>query len=149
MQTIAQIKLRRFSGYINNMSFISKLFTTNAKDLVGEVGNVVDNLTTTQEEKLEAKRKIKEITLSFEAELQKEVSKRWEQDMNSDSWLSKNIRPLTLIFLVFSTVLLIFIDSEMINFKVQDQWIDLLQIILITIIGAYFGGRSYEKIKRL
>ena len=131
------------------MSFISKLFTTNAKDLVGEVGDVVDNLTTTQEEKLEAKRKIKEITLSFEAELQKEVSKRWEQDMNSDSWLSKNIRPLTLIFLVFSTVLLIFIDSEMINFKVQDQWIDLLQIILITIIGAYFGGRSYEKIKRL
>ena len=149
MQIIAQIKLRRFSGYINNMSFISKLFTTNAKDLVGEVGNVVDNLTTTQEEKLEAKRKIKEITLSFEAEIQKEVSKRWEQDMNSDSWLSKNIRPLTLIFLVFSTVLLIFIDSEMINFKVQDQWIDLLQIILITIIGAYFGGRSYEKIKRL
>ena len=131
------------------MSFISNLFTTNAKDLVGEVGNVVDNLTTTQEEKLEAKRKIKEITLSFEAELQKEVSKRWEQDINSDSWLSKNIRPLTLIFLVFSTVLLIFIDSEMINFKVQDQWIDLLQIILITIIGAYFGGRSYEKIKRL
>tara|TARA_R100000426_G_scaffold36457_1_gene29116 strand:- start:771 stop:1166 length:396 start_codon:yes stop_codon:yes gene_type:complete len=131
------------------MSFISKLFTTNANDLVGEVGNVVDNLTTTQEEKLEAKRKIKEITLSFEAELQKEVSKRWEQDMNSDSWLSKNIRPLTLIFLVFSTVLLIFIDSEMINFKVQEQWIDLLQIILITIIGAYFGGRSYEKIKRL
>jgi hypothetical protein len=131
------------------MSFISKLFTTNAKDLVGEVGNVVDNLTTTQEEKLEAKRKIKEITLSFEAELQKEVSKRWEQDMNSDSWLSKNIRPLTLIFLVFSTVLLIFIDSEMINFKVQEKWIDLLQIILITIIGAYFGGRSYEKIKRL
>ena len=131
------------------MSFISNLFTTNAKDLVGEVGNVVDNLTTTQEEKLEAKRKIKEITLIFEAELQKEVSKRWEQDMNSDSWLSKNIRPLTLIFLVFSTVLLIFIDSEMINFKVKDQWIDLLQIILITIIGAYFGGRSYEKIKRL
>ena len=131
------------------MSFISKLFTSNAKDLVGEVGNVINNLTTTQEEKLEAKKKIKEITLNFEAELQKEVSKRWEQDMNSDSWLSKNIRPLTLIFLVFSTVLLIFIDSEMINFKVQDQWIDLLQIILITIIGAYFGGRSYEKIKRL
>ncbi len=148
MQIIAQIKLRRFSGYINIMSFISKLFTSNTKDLVGEVGNVVDNLTTTQEEKLEAKKKIKEITLNFEAELQKEVSKRWEQDMNSDSWLSKNIRPLTLIFLVFSTVLLIFIDSEMINFKVQDQWIDLLQIILITIIGAYFGGRSYEKIKR-
>ena len=131
------------------MSFISKLFTSNTKDLVGEVGNVVDNLTTTEEEKLEAKRKIKEITLNFEAELQKEVSKRWEQDMNSDSWLSKNIRPLTLIFLVFCTIILIFIDSGKIDFKVQDHWIDLLQIILITIIGAYFGGRSYEKIKRL
>jgi hypothetical protein len=131
------------------MSFLSKLFTSNAKDLVGEVGNVVDNLTTTQEEKLEAKRKIKEITLNFETELQKEVSKRWEQDMNSDSWLSKNIRPLTLIFLVFCTIILIFIDSGKIDFKVQDHWIDLLQIILITIIGAYFGGRSYEKIKRL
>ena len=113
------------------------------------MGNVVDNLTTTQEEKLEAKRKIKEITLNFETELQKEVSKRWEQDMNSDSWLSKNIRPLTLIFLVFCTIILIFIDSGKIDFKVQDHWIDLLQIILITIIGAYFGGRSYEKIKRL
>ena len=113
------------------------------------MGNVVDNLTTTQEEKLEAKRKIKEITLNFEAELQKEVSKRWEQDMNSDSWLSKNIRPLTLIFLVFCTIILIFIDSGKIDFKVQNHWIDLLQIILITIIGAYFGGRSYEKIKRL
>ena len=131
------------------MSFISKLFTTNAKDLVGEVGNVVDNLTTTQEEKLEAKRKIKEITLSFEAELQKEVSKRWEQDMNSDSWLSKNIRPLTLIFLVFCTLILIFIDYGFIEFEVKQNWIDLLQIILITIIGAYFGGRSFEKIKRL
>jgi hypothetical protein len=131
------------------MSFISKLFTSNTKDLVGEVSNVVDDLTTTEEEKLEAKRKIKEITLNFEAELQKEVSKRWEQDMNSDSWLSKNIRPLTLIFLVFCTIILIFIDSGKIDFKVQDHWIDLLQIILITIIGAYFGGRSYEKIKRL
>jgi len=145
-----QTKLRGLSGYINTiMSFISKLFTSNTKDLVGEVGNVVDDLTTTEEEKLEAKRKIKEITLNFETELQKEVSKRWEQDMNSDSWLSKNIRPLTLIFLVFCTIILIFIDSGKIDFKVQDHWIDLLQIILITIIGAYFGGRSYEKIKRL
>ena len=150
MPIIHLTRLRRLSGFINiYMSFITKLFTSNTKDLVGEVGNVVDNLTTTQEEKLEAKRKIKEITLNFEAELQKEVSKRWEQDMNSDSWLSKNIRPLTLIFLVFCTIILIFIDSGKIDFKVQNHWIDLLQIILITIIGAYFGGRSYEKIKRL
>ena len=67
--------------------------------------------------------------------------------MRSDSWLSKNIRPLTVIFLVACTVLLIFIDSGVLKFEVKEHWVDLLQIILVTVIGAYFGGRSYEKIK--
>jgi hypothetical protein len=68
--------------------------------------------------------------------------------MNSDSWLSKNIRPMTLAFLVISTVLMIFIDAGTINFVVEDKWTDLLQIVLITVIGAYFGGRSLEKVKK-
>ena len=131
------------------MSIFTKLFNKGATDLVKEVGSVVDDLTTTKEEKLEAKRKLEDLLLNFEKSLQIEVSKRWEQDMNSDSWLSKNIRPLTLIFLVFCTLILIFIDSGYIEFAVKQNWIDLLQIILITIIGAYFGGRSFEKIKRL
>tara|TARA_R100001510_G_scaffold18109_1_gene15507 strand:+ start:799 stop:1203 length:405 start_codon:yes stop_codon:yes gene_type:complete len=131
------------------MSIFTKLFNKGATDLVKEVGSVVDDLTTTKEEKLEAKRKLEDLLLNFEKSLQIEVSKRWEQDMNSDSWLSKNIRPLTLIFLVFCTLILIFIDSGYIEFEVKQNWIDLLQIILITIIGAYFGGRSFEKIKRL
>ncbi len=131
------------------MSIFTKLFSKGATDLVKEVGSVVDDLTTTKEEKLEAKRKLEDLLLNFEKSLQIEVSKRWEQDMNSDSWLSKNIRPLTLIFLVFCTLILIFIDSGFIEFEVKQNWIDLLQIILITIIGAYFGGRSFEKIKKL
>ena len=65
--------------------------------------------------------------------------------MNSDSWLSKNVRPLVLIFLVVSTVLMVFIDAGVISFDVKDTWIDLLQLVLITVIGAYFGGRSVEK----
>jgi hypothetical protein len=68
--------------------------------------------------------------------------------MNSDSWLSKNIRPLTLIFLVISTVLIIFIDAGALQFEVKASWIDLLQLVLITVIGAYFGGRSLEKVKK-
>jgi len=68
--------------------------------------------------------------------------------MNSDSWLSKNIRPMTLAFLVISTVLMIFIDAGTIKFIVEDKWTDLLQIVLITVIGAYFGGRSLEKVKK-
>ena len=68
--------------------------------------------------------------------------------MNSDSWLSKNVRPMTLIFLVVSTVLMIFIDAGTIQFTVEEKWTDLLQLVLITVIGAYFGGRSLEKTKK-
>ena len=66
--------------------------------------------------------------------------------MNSDSWLSKNVRPMVLIFLVVSTVILVFIDAGVIEFIVEDKWVDLLQLVLITVIGAYFGGRSMEKV---
>ena len=67
--------------------------------------------------------------------------------MNSDSWLSKNVRPMVLIFLVLCTMLLVFIDAGFIDFKVEDKWINLLEITLLTVIGAYFGGRSIEKVK--
>ena len=80
--------------------------------------------------------------------MEKEITSRWQSDMNSDSWLSKNIRPLVLAFLVVSTVLMIFIDAGAINFVVEEKWTDLLQIVLITVIGAYFGGRSLEKTKK-
>ena len=130
------------------MSIFTKLFSKGATDLVKEVGSVVDDLTTTKEEKLEAKRKLEDLLLNFEKSLQIEVSKRWEQDMNSDSWLSKNGRPLVLIFLVVSTVLMIFIDAGAIQFNVEEKWTDLLQLVLITVIGAYFGGRSIEKVKK-
>lgn len=128
------------------MSFFSKLF--NSGELVKEVGGVVDNLTTTKEEKLEAKKKLKEVLLNYEKAIQVEVSERWRFDMQSNSWLSKNIRPLVLIFLCFSTVLLIFIDSGTISFRVDESWVDLLKVVLMTCIGAYFGGRSFEKVKK-
>ena len=67
--------------------------------------------------------------------------------MESDSWLSKNVRPMVLIFLVVCTMILVFIDAGFIDFKVEDKWINLLEITLLTVIGAYFGGRSIEKVK--
>lgn len=130
------------------MTFWNKLLTGGATNLVKEVGNVVDDLTTTEEERLEAKQKIENAIYSYETKIQKEVSERWKSDMNSDSWLSKNIRPLTLATLIISTILLVFIDSGRIDFHVNENWQDLLQIVLITVIGAYFGGRSFEKINR-
>jgi len=127
---------------------LNKIFSAGAASLVKNVGGVLDNLTTTKEEKLAAELKIKDMIMGYEAEMQKQVTERWKVDMNSDSWLSKNIRPLVLVFLVVATVLLIFIDAGTISFKVQDKWTDLLQLVLITVIGAYFGGRSLEKVKK-
>ncbi len=127
---------------------LGKILSSGAADLIGKVGGVIDNLHTSKEEKLAAELKIKDMIMGYEAEMQKQVTERWKVDMNSDSWLSKNIRPLVLVFLVVATVLLIFIDAGTISFKVEDKWTDLLQLVLITVIGAYFGGRSLEKVKK-
>ena len=124
------------------------LLSGGAADLIKSVGGVIDNLHTSDEEKLAAEAKIKDLVMGYEAEMQKQITERWKMDMNSDSWLSKNIRPLVLVFLVVSTVLMIFIDAGAISFNVEDKWTDLLQLVLITVIGAYFGGRSLEKVKK-
>ncbi len=130
------------------MSIITNLLSGGASDLIKSVGGVVDNLTTSKEEKLEAERKIKELIANYEIEMEKNITSRWEADLKSDSWLSKNVRPMTLIFLIVCTMLLIFIDAGAINFNVKDSYVDLLQLVLITVIGAYFGGRSLEKVKK-
>jgi hypothetical protein len=78
-----------------------------------------------------------------------EVSKRWQADMKSDSWLSKNTRPITLIFLTVCMMLLIFIDSTGLDFNVDSGWVDLLKSLLITVYVAYFGSRGAEKFKTI
>ena len=130
------------------MNFLSKVFSGGATELVEGVGGVLDNLITSKDEKLEAKRKIKELVANYEVEMEQNITSRWEADLKSDSWLSKNVRPLTLVFLIVCTMLLIFIDAGAINFNVKDSYVDLLQLVLITVIGAYFGGRSLEKVKK-
>ena len=124
------------------------LLSSGTAELVKGVGGVIDNLHTSKEEKLEAERKIKELVANYEMEMEKNITARWEVDLKSDSWLSKNVRPLVLIFLIVCTMLLIFIDAGAIRFEVKNTWVDLLQLVLITVIGAYFGGRSFEKVKK-
>ena len=85
---------------------------------------------------------------NYEIEMEKNITARWQADLKSDSWLSKNVRPMVLIFLIVCTMLLIFIDAGAIKFDVKNTWVDLLQLVLITVIGAYFGGRSFEKTKK-
>ena len=129
-------------------NILGQIFSAGASELVKSVGGVIDNLHTSKDEKLAAEQKVKELIASYEVEMEKTITDRWKADMSSDSWLSKNVRPMTLIFLVLSTVTMIFIDAGTINFLVEDKWTDLLQIVLITVIGAYFGGRSLEKVKK-
>ncbi len=78
-----------------------------------------------------------------------EVSKRWGSDMKSDSWLSKNTRPMTLVFLTVSMVFLILLDSFEIGFSVNSGWVDLLKSLLVTVYVAYFGSRGVEKFKSI
>ena len=127
---------------------LGKLFSGGAAELIKGIGGVVDNLHTSKEEKLEAERKIKELMANYQVEMEKNITSRWEADLKSDSWLSKNVRPLVLVFLIVCTMLLIFIDAGALNFEVKSSWVDLLQLVLITVIGAYFGGRSLEKVKK-
>ena len=127
---------------------LGKLFSGGAADLVKGVGGIIDNLHTSKEEKLAAELKIKQLISDYEVEMEKNITSRWEADLKSDSWLSKNVRPMVLIFLIVCTMLLIFIDAGALNFEVKSSWVDLLQLVLITVIGAYFGGRSLEKVKK-
>ena len=87
--------------------------------------------------------------IELDLEDMKGVTQRWTSDMNSDSVLSKNVRPITLIFLTVMTMVLIIGDSYGINFNVDTEWIELLKTLLVTVFVAYFGGRSFEKTKRL
>ena len=127
---------------------LDKIFSGGAAELVKGVGGVIDDLHTSKEEKLAAEQKVKELIANYEIEMEKNITARWQVDLKSDSWLSKNVRPMVLIFLIVCTMLLIFIDAGAINFDVKDTWVDLLQLVLITVIGAYFGGRSFEKVKK-
>ena len=115
--------------------------------IVDSVGQIIDGVVTNKEEKINAKAKIKEIMNSYKIEVEKNITARWEADANGNV-LTRSVRPLVLIFLIVCTMLLVFIDSGSINFQVEDKWTDLLQLTLITVIGAYFGGRSVEKFKK-
>lgn len=124
---------------------LARIFGGNTS-VVEDIGNLVDRFITTGDDKAKFEKEMTEILLRAEADMQKNVSDRWKYDMESDSWLSKNVRPLVLVFLIVNTMLLIFIEGGKLEFEVKEDWIQLLQMVLLTVIGAYFGGRSYEKV---
>ena len=130
------------------MSILTKLFSGGAADLVKGVGGVIDNLHTSKEEKLAAEQKIKELVSDYETKMEANITDRWKADMNSDSWLSKNTRPMTLIFLTLAMTIFIVLDSTIL-LEIKDGWVSLLEALLITVYVAYFGSRGAEKITKI
>ena len=115
--------------------------------VIKEVGNVIDKLTTTEEERLEVKKQIQQILEDADSKAQEEVSKRWEADMKSDSFLSKNIRPMVLIYLTVIFTICAFFDGNIGEFIIAKEYIPIFQTLLVTVYGAYFVGRTWEKAK--
>ena len=127
---------------------MNKLFQWLTGGVIKNIGNVIDKLTTTEEEKLTIKKQIQEILEKADSDAQAQVTDRWKSDMASDSFLSKNIRPLVLIYLTVVFTVLSFFDGNIGGFAVAEQYVPIFQSLLITVYGAYFVGRTWEKYKR-
>ena len=127
---------------------LAKLFGGAGADSAGKISGIIDKHTFSKEERAKLKQEMDKVFIDAEADMQKNVTERWKADLQHGNWLTRSVRPLTLIFLVVSTVVMVFIDSGFIAFDVEEKWTDLLQLTLITVIGAYFGGRSIEKVKK-
>ena len=129
------------------MGILNKIFSSGAKGLVDSVGGIIDEIHTSKEEKQEMKLKIQEMITSHEAKIQEQVTRRWEADMKGN-WLTKSIRPLSLAFLLLALTIFTLVDFGFVDLSIKDSWIELWKMLAITAFGAYFGGRSYEKIKK-
>ncbi len=129
---------------------MKKIFQWLTGGVIKEVGDVIDKLTTTDEEKLLIKKQVQEIMNKANTDAENQITRRWESDMKSDSWLSKNTRPLALIFLSVMAIAFIWVDSHHeISFTVEQEWIALLKQLLTTVYIAYFGSRGMEKFKTI
>jgi len=126
---------------------MKKIFGWLTGNLVKEIGNAIDKISTSTEEKLIIKAEVQEMIEKAHTGAQQQVTTRWEADMKSDSFLAKNIRPLVLIFLTVVFSALAFTDGNIGGFKVAKEYIPIFQTLLVTVYGAYFVGRTYEKAK--
>ena len=127
---------------------LSKIFGDAGGNVVDKLASVADRFIRTKDEKANFEKEMTQIFIEAESQMQKNVTERWKADLEHGNWLTRSVRPLVLIFLIVATVLMVFIDRGSLAFNVEEKWTDLLQIILITVIGSYFGGRSIEKIRK-
>jgi len=137
---------------------VGKFLKEKAPGILDQVGDVlpdkgvlgiIKNLIDKDEKMLPQDKETAMALLNQETIEMQEVTKRWTSDMNSDSWLSKNTRPLALIFLTIATTIMIVVDSTALDFEVKHSWVTLLETLLVTVYVAYFGSRGAEKFKSI
>ena len=128
---------------------LAKIFGNAGGSILQKISGVADKFITTGDEKRAFQKDMEQIFLDAEAAMQQNVTERWKADLEHGNWLTRSVRPLVLVFLIISTVVMVFVDSGSIVFNVEDKWTDLLQLVLMTTIGAYFGGRSVEKFNQI
>ena len=138
----------RVGDFLRSINF-SKALDVVAKLTSGDVSGASKELSDNSNELTQEQREVALELVKLDMKAQEDVTNRWKYDMESDNWLSKNVRPLALIFLTVATVLIAISDSMNWNFNVDTSWIDLLKTLLITVYTAYFAGRSFEKYRKL
>lgn len=127
---------------------LAKIFGGAAGSVAEKISGIIDKHTFSKEEKARFEKEMTEVFIKAEQDMQHNVTERWKADLEHGNWLTRSVRPLVLVFLIVTTVLMVFIDSGSLKFNVEEKWTDLLQLVLITVIGAYFGGRSIEKVRK-
>ena len=127
---------------------LAKIFGGAAGGVAEKISGIIDKHTFSKEEKARFEKEMTEVFIKAEQDMQHNVTERWKADLEHGNWLTRSVRPLVLVFLIVTTVLMVFIDSGSLKFNVEQKWTDLLQLVLITVIGAYFGGRSIEKVRK-
>ena len=127
---------------------LAKIFGAAGGGIAEKISNIVAKHTFSKEDRARFEKEMTEVFITAEQDMQHNVTERWKADLEHGNTLTRSVRPLVLIFLIVSTVLMIFIDAGSVNFEVEEKWTELLQLTLITVIGAYFGGRSIEKVRK-
>lgn len=129
----------------NSLEFIGDVTGIEVVERLGEKISGSDDLT--PEQKAEAMEILK-LEYAQEAEIEKQITERWKADMDSDSWLSKNVRPIVVLSAMLMLYVFITLDSVKIEFEIKESWISLYEVVLLTSIGGYFTARTWEKVKR-
>jgi hypothetical protein len=130
-------------------NILAKLFGGAGGSIAEKISGIIDKHTFSKVERAQFEKEMEEIFIKAELDLEKEITSRHSADMQSDSWLSKNIRPLLTIFSLILYTLFAISDGNLGGFDIQDQYVDLLGQIVIMSLGFYFTSRGIEKTAKI